>query len=147
MSGVWVEERSGMKYRRAVAIAVLSLVFGFSIDLIVAAVGTSESAKGSNTTPFVINHTYREARGWPRRSVVFFRGIDGGNVVHVAHDWFNTLINLTVYAPTFALLTFALWPICQRIIRKAGHCPACGYDLNGNESGVCPECGAERSEP
>jgi hypothetical protein len=25
--------------------------------------------------------------------------------------------------------------------RLAGHCPSCGYDLTGNVSGVCPECG------
>ena len=25
--------------------------------------------------------------------------------------------------------------------RKAGDCPACGYSLTGNTSGVCPECG------
>lgn len=24
---------------------------------------------------------------------------------------------------------------------KIGHCPKCRYDLTGNESGVCPECG------
>ena len=24
-----------------------------------------------------------------------------------------------------------------------GHCPACGYDLTGNVSGVCPECGKD----
>ena len=23
------------------------------------------------------------------------------------------------------------------------HCPACGYDLTGNISGVCPECGTQ----
>ena len=22
-----------------------------------------------------------------------------------------------------------------------GHCQHCGYDLTGNESGICPECG------
>jgi len=30
----------------------------------------------------------------------------------------------------------------------AGHCQTCGYNLTGNVSGVCPECGetmAERS--
>ena len=25
--------------------------------------------------------------------------------------------------------------------RKHGRCPACGYSLTGNVSGVCPECG------
>jgi hypothetical protein len=32
-----------------------------------------------------------------------------------------------------------------RFIRRRpgpGHCPSCGYDLTGNVSGVCPECGA-----
>ena len=26
---------------------------------------------------------------------------------------------------------------------KAGNCGNCEYDLTGNESGVCPECGTE----
>ena len=25
--------------------------------------------------------------------------------------------------------------------RRRGQCPHCGYDLSGNASGVCPECG------
>ena len=28
--------------------------------------------------------------------------------------------------------------------RAKGQCRACGYDLFGNVSGVCPECGGER---
>ncbi len=27
--------------------------------------------------------------------------------------------------------------------RECGLCVACGYDLTGNTSGVCPECGTE----
>ncbi len=26
------------------------------------------------------------------------------------------------------------------------HCPKCGYDLTGNVSGVCPECGEPNAE-
>jgi len=26
---------------------------------------------------------------------------------------------------------------------QPGHCQRCGYDLTGNVSGVCPECGAK----
>jgi hypothetical protein len=35
-----------------------------------------------------------------------------------------------------------LW-LLRRIHRRPrpGHCPHCGYDLRGNVSGVCPECG------
>jgi hypothetical protein len=29
----------------------------------------------------------------------------------------------------------------QRARSRAGLCPACAYDLTGNVSGVCPECG------
>lgn len=28
-----------------------------------------------------------------------------------------------------------------RLARSVGHCRMCGYDLTGNVSGVCPECG------
>ncbi len=36
--------------------------------------------------------------------------------------------------------TGLLWWI-DRKRHPPGHCPHCGYDLTGNESGVCPECG------
>ncbi len=26
---------------------------------------------------------------------------------------------------------------------RPGHCPHCKYNLKGNESGMCPECGTE----
>ena len=37
---------------------------------------------------------------------------------------------------------------CRLSLRKfrAGHCKKCGYNLTGNTSGVCPECGTP-SEP
>ncbi len=38
------------------------------------------------------------------------------------------------------LLVWRFWPKPV----KPGHC-RCGYDLTGNRSGVCPECGAECS--
>lgn len=43
----------------------------------------------------------------------------------------------------FALLP-ALWLYRWRIhpIRLPGQCRRCGYDLTGNTSGTCPECGA-----
>jgi hypothetical protein len=30
----------------------------------------------------------------------------------------------------------------RELWRRQGRCDACGYDLSGNESGRCPECGA-----
>lgn len=42
------------------------------------------------------------------------------------------------------LLTTIPAVILQRKLRRPapGHCKSCGYNLTGNMSGVCPECGA-----
>jgi hypothetical protein len=32
----------------------------------------------------------------------------------------------------------------QQLRARQGLCSLCGYDLTGNVSGVCPECGSER---
>ena len=40
--------------------------------------------------------------------------------------------------------TFLAW---RRDRAKPGHCRSCDYDLTGNVSGVCPECGAEIKPP
>jgi hypothetical protein len=45
--------------------------------------------------------------------------------------------------PAAGLLAFAFVP--RRLRRRPcqlGHCRRCGYDLTGNVSGVCPECGS-----
>ena len=53
-------------------------------------------------------------------------------------------------AGALALLTAATWyryirPAERRLERAAkGLCLRCGYDLTGNISGVCPECGQPR---
>jgi len=35
--------------------------------------------------------------------------------------------------------------IGRRKLPPVGHCQACGYDLSGNTTGICPECGRNRS--
>jgi hypothetical protein len=47
---------------------------------------------------------------------------------------------LVVIYPAVAL---ARGPIRRWHRRRRGSCVACGYNLTGNVSGVCPECGAE----
>jgi hypothetical protein len=46
----------------------------------------------------------------------------------------------------YAAIALTLWSaprlIRRRLRRARRHCPACGYDLKGNTSIVCPECGA-----
>ena len=42
--------------------------------------------------------------------------------------------------------------LTERLIRERrpfyppGHCKMCGYNLTGNESGVCPECGSKTDQ-
>ena len=40
-----------------------------------------------------------------------------------------------------AVTTLLVWRFGRKPV-KPGHCQ-CGYDLTGNTSGVCPECGVE----
>ena len=53
-----------------------------------------------------------------------------------------------VAALSVVWLPFWYWferPAELRRARKAnGQCLRCGYDLKGNVSGVCPECGTDR---
>jgi len=46
-------------------------------------------------------------------------------------------ITLTAIPPTMMLTRLRR----RRKRRKVGHCLACGYNLTGNVSGICPECG------
>jgi len=56
-------------------------------------------------------------------------------------------MNLLVYFPDWLLLSVTLLPsliwtlLLIRRRKKAGHCENCGYNLTGNISGICPECG------
>lgn len=43
--------------------------------------------------------------------------------------------------------TILLWKRPRLFRRRPGHCVSCGYDLSGNISGVCPECGRATSKP
>jgi hypothetical protein len=58
----------------------------------------------------------------------------GGTYLALAvHHWL--LIAMTAILPTFAVVrTF-------RRRQVKGQCPICSYNLTGNVSGICPECG------
>ena len=65
-------------------------------------------------------------------------------------NWYTNGVLRVVYLPLWIpLVIFAAYPTFAFIRgplrrwrrRCAGHCVRCGYDLTGNESGVCPECG------
>lgn len=62
-----------------------------------------------------------------------------------APNWTHVAVGLPtwVFVVGLALTSYlSLWnPLRKYRRRKRGECPRCGYDLTGNESGTCPECG------
>jgi hypothetical protein len=59
--------------------------------------------------------------------------------------WNSLFIVIPLWIPF--LVGLALFGIAWRIDRRptGPRCDRCGYDLTGNVSGTCPECGSERS--
>ncbi len=75
--------------------------------------------------------------------------ICGGGVAHTVGDFgSHWSLELTVspdnpfWIPVIIafLIRGGLW-VRRRRLPKPGHCVKCGYDLTGNVSGQCPECG------
>jgi hypothetical protein len=67
------------------------------------------------------------------------------------HDWWFDFLWVTLrpaygWIPLWVPFLLVFLPtatVCLRDWRRQppGHCQACGYDLTGNVSGRCPECG------
>ena len=58
--------------------------------------------------------------------------------------WWAWPLALSPLAPA-ALVASRFASVVRRNLRSAGgQCARCGYDLTGNVSGVCPECGRTR---
>jgi hypothetical protein len=75
----------------------------------------------------------RQLRWLPRR--FYTRGADLG-----AHCDYRS-ISFPIWLPLVAVTipTAILWHRDRR--PRPGHCSTCGYNLTGNLSGICPECG------
>lgn len=58
-----------------------------------------------------------------------------------ADTWMCGLHIRSVIIASAVLTVFAFWLDRRRILPHC--CQGCGYDLTGNTSGVCPECGAK----
>jgi hypothetical protein len=56
--------------------------------------------------------------------------------------WF-LMPRLWVVAAVFGILPLAYVPRSWARRPRDGKCRSCGYDLTGNTSGICPECGME----
>lgn len=59
------------------------------------------------------------------------------------HPWFLPLLVIPIAILFRSSRSYRL----TRYRHIRGLCEACGYDLMGNVSGVCPECGTEIKKP
>ena len=53
------------------------------------------------------------------------------------------VLGLAVLFAAYPVIAFFRGPARRRRRRKHGECVTCGYNLTGNMSGVCPECGTK----
>jgi len=49
---------------------------------------------------------------------------------------------MTIVFAAYPAIVLVYRPLRTRLRVWRGRCPSCGYDLMGNQSGVCPECGS-----
>lgn len=59
--------------------------------------------------------------------------------------WRGLAVNTVFFSALWALLLLAPPAVRRRLRRQRGRCPRCGYDLRGQASPGCPECGAGRT--
>lgn len=79
--------------------------------------------------------------GWERESSAASASGPGGwssRVEAIVPCWLAAVV-------TVAFPAVRLRNVFRR--RRVGHCTDCGYDLTGNVSGVCPECGTKVGAP
>jgi len=55
----------------------------------------------------------------------------------------GTIVLVPLWIPTLVALAAAWFFHRKTRVSIAGHCKKCGYNLAGNTSGVCPECGTK----
>jgi hypothetical protein len=90
------------------------------------------------------------AQGWrlsPRQSLrkLLYHSVWVPSIERL--DPFGLMVRLPLWLPLCALLvpTLLLWRRDRRRPRP-GFCRQCDYDLTGNVSGICPECGTPLTE-
>ncbi len=104
-----------------------------------------------NQVSSVFRYRYRLGIHWPRIYAVsgnqhvdgaletlqlLTRGVNSSHFIWSAiiPFWLPTTISFIFLAPAIG------WAISRRRMSD-GHCSQCHYNLTGNESGTCPECG------
>ena len=82
---------------------------------------------------------------WPERGGTAETAIHYGNeVLPMAPIWPGFAVNTIFYGAILWLFILGPFALRRYIRYKHGHCIKCGYDLRGDFSTGCPECGWRR---
>jgi hypothetical protein len=95
---------------------------------------------------------------WPRGSIKIGSSMSGGSWDVQWHAWCANLFGWRISYGVSGALTDGWFPLWVPLIvlaaptswawhadrRRPGACPRCRYELTGNTTGVCPECGAQQ---
>jgi hypothetical protein len=76
------------------------------------------------------------------RSMTLLAGLIDWSWLKVDADGIDLNLQLWILFMIAVIPTGVLWYVDRRRI-PPGHCRKCGYNLTGNVSGVCPECGGK----
>ena len=76
--------------------------------------------------------------GWSACHVLHFALVSGFQWVH-PWRFIQGVVWALWHVPAIAAALLVFWWATPKPV--PGHCRSCGYDLTGNVSGVCPECG------
>lgn len=101
-------------------------------------------SNGSNHTMMLFKAVEYELMGRSIHSAghTAFPGGPGRPPLHITLVRTRSWLVATVFT-VYPILAFIRGPLRRWRRKKKGLCLTCGYDLTGNESGVCPECGVE----
>ncbi len=87
---------------------------------------------------------FRNLTWWPQHHLIWLHVNYDGYIPQPGSYIERWIIPAWMIFVAIGLPTVFLWWLDRR--SPPGHCPRCGYNLTGNVSGRCPECGVVVSE-
>jgi hypothetical protein len=88
----------------------------------------------------------KETLGWPFQFPNDGHWFAGFGRLHESPTKTESITMIAIPDWVFCMSALAVFILAlYRLRRRRGHCLTCGYNLTGNISGVCPECGTPSS--
>jgi hypothetical protein len=100
--------------------------------------------------PNVVNHSWRQEGNWiyPEPNATVISGRRYGKQIYSRYEcrWRPVAASFSILPLLWALARLWEWLHTKYYSRSEGVCRVCSYNLTGNTSGICPECGTAVAE-